>query len=424
MSNALSTSGASRLKRCANGTACPARIMASSPSQSCWIGATTGAASPPPGASDAPPGASAAASPGLTRKVEPHRSQQGSAQQPASMEGKTHHRAVPLTVKWLPRRVPMSRCRVKAAAPAGQLAPMPEIMPIHEHGSLGAPTCCGRGSPLRGGGRTSGGRGSFGPGAAHFTRPCKEYPFCRFRRRFSGWLMPSPAHAAPCAVFSIDGLIRTARRRARSEDFGDVDITEPLRRLLDACTTEARLSLVGRLATQWDVVRFLFQPAAAPGGGSSAPRNPGRADRAADLHHRPAAQRHDLPAPHDAGRPRQPRAPGYETIYPCAPAPGRRVGARHRWPASSAPSSALAPEFHGAASAGIDVAAGMLRDHRARVPQPSLRHHLSRSVLSAARFLPRCTSGLSLPSPLPPASGVHDRRSPRWVLKCPDHVSR
>ena len=38
----------------------------------------------------------------------------------------------------------------------------------------------------------------------------------------------------------------------------DIEFTEPLRRLLHACAApEADLSLVGRAATRWDVVRFL-----------------------------------------------------------------------------------------------------------------------------------------------------------------------
>src|ERR1700752_3457033 len=57
--------------------------------------------------------------------------------------------------------------------------------------------------------------------------------------------------------FSIDALIRVARRVAGAEDFGDVDLTGPLRRFLGACADEARLSLGGRFATRWDVVRFL-----------------------------------------------------------------------------------------------------------------------------------------------------------------------
>ena len=55
----------------------------------------------------------------------------------------------------------------------------------------------------------------------------------------------------------IHDLIRIARQRTGLHDFGDVELEMPLRQLLEACGAEADLSLVGRLATRWDVVRFL-----------------------------------------------------------------------------------------------------------------------------------------------------------------------
>ena len=63
-----------------------------------------------------------------------------------------------------------------------------------------------------------------------------------------GWLhRPMGAHA----------LIQIARQRTGLHDFGDVALEAPLRHLLEPCLTEADLSLVGRMATRWDVVRFL-----------------------------------------------------------------------------------------------------------------------------------------------------------------------
>lgn len=53
------------------------------------------------------------------------------------------------------------------------------------------------------------------------------------------------------------GLINIARRRSGYSDFGDMEFAEPLDRLLRACVEEAQLSLVGRIATRWDMVRFL-----------------------------------------------------------------------------------------------------------------------------------------------------------------------
>jgi hypothetical protein len=54
-----------------------------------------------------------------------------------------------------------------------------------------------------------------------------------------------------------EGLIAAARRRTRLDDFGDPAFREPLRLLLHALETEARLNLVGRVAAREDVTRIL-----------------------------------------------------------------------------------------------------------------------------------------------------------------------
>jgi hypothetical protein len=54
-----------------------------------------------------------------------------------------------------------------------------------------------------------------------------------------------------------DPLIQMARRQTGLSDFGDTSFIGPLTRLLDSCSAEAVLSLVGRSATKWDIVRFL-----------------------------------------------------------------------------------------------------------------------------------------------------------------------
>ncbi len=54
-----------------------------------------------------------------------------------------------------------------------------------------------------------------------------------------------------------DQLIGVARRRTGLTDFGSGSFIEPLTRLMDSCSKEAALSLVGRSATRWDIVRFL-----------------------------------------------------------------------------------------------------------------------------------------------------------------------
>ena len=54
-----------------------------------------------------------------------------------------------------------------------------------------------------------------------------------------------------------DQLISLARRRTGLTEFGEVQFFEPLQIFLRACFEEADLSFVGRIATRWDVVRFL-----------------------------------------------------------------------------------------------------------------------------------------------------------------------
>jgi hypothetical protein len=56
---------------------------------------------------------------------------------------------------------------------------------------------------------------------------------------------------------SADELIALARRRTGLTEFGETAFLEPLQKLLRACYEDANLSLVGRAATRWDVVRFL-----------------------------------------------------------------------------------------------------------------------------------------------------------------------
>ncbi|HEX3522288.1 MAG TPA: sulfotransferase, partial [Stellaceae bacterium] len=56
---------------------------------------------------------------------------------------------------------------------------------------------------------------------------------------------------------SVNELIDLAYRRAGLTDFGETPFQASLRGLLRACFEEANLSLVGRIATRWDLVRFL-----------------------------------------------------------------------------------------------------------------------------------------------------------------------
>jgi hypothetical protein len=56
---------------------------------------------------------------------------------------------------------------------------------------------------------------------------------------------------------SAEALIELAQRRTGCTDFGAVDFRDALDRFLAACASESDPSLVGRLATRWDVLRFL-----------------------------------------------------------------------------------------------------------------------------------------------------------------------
>ena len=52
-------------------------------------------------------------------------------------------------------------------------------------------------------------------------------------------------------------LTAAARRRAKSSDFGEPGVHEPLTRLLDSLENEAKLNLMGRVAAREDLTRFL-----------------------------------------------------------------------------------------------------------------------------------------------------------------------
>jgi sulfotransferase family protein len=56
---------------------------------------------------------------------------------------------------------------------------------------------------------------------------------------------------------SADQLIALAQRRTGLTEFGETPFKGPLQNFLRACFEEGNLSLVGRIATRWDAVRFL-----------------------------------------------------------------------------------------------------------------------------------------------------------------------
>jgi hypothetical protein len=226
--------------------------------------------------------------------------------------------------------------------------------------------------------------------------------------------------------FASDSLIRLARRRTRLEDFGDVDLGEPLRRFLDACSDEANLSAVGRFATRWDVVRFLSNLLTM---------------RAAEVQHaeivgEPIAQPIFI-----TGLPRSGttflhrmmledpanRAPlVYETIYPSPLPPGRTDRRVARVAGQLHTFEALAPEFPGlhpleatSPQECAEITAHVFRSLRFDTTYhiPSYRAWLEsdrHGHLPAYRFHRRFLQHLQFQA--------GDASRPRWVLKCPDHL--
>jgi hypothetical protein len=227
--------------------------------------------------------------------------------------------------------------------------------------------------------------------------------------------------------FAADDFIRLAHRRTGLEDFGDADVSEPLRRFLDSCVDEASLSLVGRLATSWDVVRFLSnllllreaereqsailaQPIAQPIFITGLPRS------GSTFLHRMMLE--------DAAN----RAPlVYETIYPCPPPPNRRDRRAAKVAQQLRTFEALAPEFYGL--------------HPLRATSPQECSEISAHVFRSLRFdtnyhIPSYRSWLEAdPTSHVEAYRFHRRflqhlqhqagpgaDPPRWVVKCPDHL--
>jgi Sulfotransferase family len=227
--------------------------------------------------------------------------------------------------------------------------------------------------------------------------------------------------------FAADDLIQFARRRTSLEDFGDVDLGEPLRRFLDSCADDANLSLVGRFATRWDVVRFLSnllllraaeqlqpaildEPIAQPIFITGLPRS-----GTTFLHRMMLEDRTN-------------RAPlVYETIYPCAPPPDRRDRRAALVARQLRTFDVLAPEFRG------------LHPLEATSPQEcsEITAHVFRSLRFDTNYhIPSYRAWLDAdPVGHEPAYHFHRRflqhlqhqagkraDPPRWVVKCPDHL--
>src|SRR6266446_10824762 len=76
-------------------------------------------------------------------------------------------------------------------------------------------------------------------------------------RLFNGFGALLEKTRIPSTRISATDLIETAKRRSGLDDFGDGDFFEALSRLLESCHSEARLSLVGKIALRVDVLQTL-----------------------------------------------------------------------------------------------------------------------------------------------------------------------
>ena len=199
---------------------------------------------------------------------------------------------------------------------------------------------------------------------------------------------------------------------AGSANSATLSFIDPLRRLLRRVADEASLSLIGRMATRWDVVRFLTnllrfhdaerrdpgilrQPIERPIFITGLPRS------GTTFLHRLLLEDPDNRAPlrlaDDLSVSRPRRAAGCR---------GRRA-----WRGSCAPSSGWLPSS-ARCIPSMPLAAGVQRDHRPCLPQPALRHDLSHPELPALAGRCRPRAGLPVSPALPPASAASGARRP------------
>jgi hypothetical protein len=232
---------------------------------------------------------------------------------------------------------------------------------------------------------------------------------------------------------AAEDFIQLARRRTGLDDFGDVDLSEPLRRLLDSCTDEASLSIVGRIATRWDVLRFLSNLLLL---------------RAAELRQPSIASEPVVQPIFITGLPRSGtsflhrmmledqanRGPlVYETIHPY-PSPLHRRDRRAALVARQLRTfEALAPEFRAlhpldatSPQECSEITAHVFRSLRfdTNYRIPSYRAWLETEPdghVPAYRFHRRFLQHLQHRQRLRNRTGA-GANPPRWVVKCPDHL--
>lgn len=220
-----------------------------------------------------------------------------------------------------------------------------------------------------------------------------------------------------------DSLVRIARRQTGLRDFGDVSFIGPLARLLNSCTSESALSVVGRSATRWDVVRFLSNLLTIQAETIAGPQ----------IEARPIKQPIFI-----TGLPRsgttflhrlmltdqENRAPAvWETIYP-SPATGNRAQRIAKVERQLKAFEYLAPEFRS------------LHPMTARSPQEcsEITAHVFRSLrFDTTYHIPSYRDWMDSDAARHlPAYQFHkrflqhlqhqDETERRWVLKCPEHI--
>jgi hypothetical protein len=220
-----------------------------------------------------------------------------------------------------------------------------------------------------------------------------------------------------------DPLIRIALSQTGLRDFGDTSFIDPLTRLLNSCSTESALSIVGRSATRWDIVRFLSNLLAVhdvtrrhPAVGRAPIRQP---IFITGLPRSGTTFLHRLMLTDPANR-----APAvWETIYP-SPAAGTRTERIARVTRQLKTFEWLAPEFRAlhpleatSPQECSEITAHVFRSLRfdTNYHIPSYRNWLDADVerhLPAYRFHKRFLQFLQ----------HQDGAERRWVLKCPEHL--
>jgi hypothetical protein len=223
--------------------------------------------------------------------------------------------------------------------------------------------------------------------------------------------------------FDIARLMARACRRTGLDDFGETSFHEPLAVFLEACARESTLSVFGRFATEWDVVRFLSNllrlRAAEDADASVTQRRVERPIFITGLPRSGTTFLHRLMLEDQSNR--GPLV--WETIFPLAE-PGRADRRVETVDRQLRAFGRIAPEFAGlhplhAASPQecTEITAHVFRSLRLDTNYlvPTYRAWLDADAalhLPAYRFHRRFLQHLN---PQPPRDG-------RWVLKCPDHL--